>query len=252
MASGLLAESHMGRPTKVEGNPEHPASLGATDLLAQASVLSLYDLIARRWSRISTAFAPGRPLSKTPGSRPSPGARLRLLTGTVTSPSLAALIRQVLSEYPRARWHQYNAVSRDNVLSGGQAAFGEAVATRYDFARADVAVALDADFLTSGPGAVRYARDFMSRRRAPADQLEMNRLYAVESMPTATGTVADHRLPLRPSELARFYRRSGRGDRCERCGWRRRGSDVGSQGEWLRAVARGSPGTPGQLCRGPG
>ena len=126
VASGLLAESHMGRPTKVEGNPEHPASLGATDLLAQASVLSLYDpdrsQVVTNLDRIRSwsAFVEDTRLETLAG------ARLRLLTGTVTSPSLAALIQQVLSEYPQARWHQYNAVSRDNVLSGGQAAFGEA------------------------------------------------------------------------------------------------------------------------------
>ncbi|MEE9563237.1 MAG: TAT-variant-translocated molybdopterin oxidoreductase, partial [Thermoanaerobaculia bacterium] len=237
VASGLLAESHMGRPTKVEGNPEHPASLGATDLLAQASVLSLYDpdrsQVVTNLDRIRSwsAFVDDTRLETLAS------ARLRLLTGTITSPSLAALIQQVLSKYPQARWHQYDAVTRDNVLAGAEMAFGEVVATRYDFARADVVVALDADFLTSGPGAVRYARDFMSRRRAPAGHLEMNRLYAVESMPTATGTVADHRLPLRPSGLARFAAALAAvigvpGATAPA------GSDVGSQGEWLRAVAR--------------
>lgn len=237
VASGLLAESHMGRPTKVEGNPEHPASLGATDLFAQASVLTLYDpdrsQVVTNLDRIRSwsAFVEETRLETLAS------ARLRLLTGTVTSPSLAALIQQVLSEYPRARWHQYDAVTRDNVLTGAEMALGEAVATRYDFAAADVAVALDADFLTSGPGAVRYARDFMSRRRAPADHPEMNRLYAVESMPTATGTVADHRLPLRPSELARFTAALA-AEVGVPGAVAPVGSDVGSQGEWLRAVAR--------------
>jgi molybdopterin-containing oxidoreductase family iron-sulfur binding subunit len=237
VASGLLAESHMGRPTKVEGNPEHPASLGATDLFAQASVLTLYDpdrsQVVTNLDRIRSwsAFVDDTRL-KTLAD-----ARLRLLTGTVTSPSLAALIQQVLSEYPQARWHQYDAVTRDNVLAGAEMAFGEAVATRHDFAAADVVVALDADFLTNGPGAVRYARDFMSRRRAPADHLEMSRLYAVESMPTATGTVADHRLPLRPSELARFTAALA-AEVGVPGAVAPAGADVGSQGEWLRAAAK--------------
>ena len=237
VASALLAESHMGRPTKVEGNPEHPASLGATDLFAQASVLSLYDpdrsQVVTNLDRIRSWSA----FVEDTRSKTLADARLRLLTGTVTSPSLAALIQQVLSEYPQAKWHQYDAVTRSNLLHGTESAFGRAVATRYDFAAADVVVALDADFLTSGPGAVRYARDFMSRRRAAADHPEMNRLYAVESMPTATGTVADHRLPLRPSQLASFAAALAAEVGVPGAS-APAGANVGSQGEWLRAVAR--------------
>ncbi|MCZ6506581.1 MAG: TAT-variant-translocated molybdopterin oxidoreductase, partial [Acidobacteria bacterium] len=198
-AYGLLAESHMGRPTKLEGNPEHPASLGATDLFAQASVLDLYDPDRketvselgriRTWTAFTDALSRQIQLQGALG-----GLRLRILTGPVTSPTVAGLIETILAEQPRARWHQYAPVSSHERLAADESAFGRAVSTRYDFSKADVVVSLDSDFLTQGPGALRYARDFMARRRVREGQTEINRLYVVETSPSATGTVADHRM----------------------------------------------------------
>ncbi len=208
-ATGLLAESHMGRPTKLEGNPEHPASLGATDLLTQAEMLGLYDpdrsQVVRNLGRIRnwTAFA-DETRAALQALDALGGARLRILTGTVTSPSLAALLDRLRAERPRARWHQFEPVSRDHARAGLERAFGEPLAPRYDLSRAAVVLALDADLLTAGPGSVRYARDFMARRRLRDGGTAMNRLWAVESSPTLTATVADHRLALAPSEVARF------------------------------------------------
>ncbi len=215
-ATGLLAESHMGRPTKLEGNPKHPASLGATDAFAQASVLSLYDPDRSQaitnagkistWNAFSAALSGERDRQK--GRR---GAGLRILTETVTSTTLASQLRALLSMFPAAKWHQYEPAARDTARLGARLAFGEFVETHYRFEKADVILALDADFLCSGPGSVRYARDFAERRKIYGRDTRMNRLYVVENTPSGTGTMADHRLPLRASEIEGFARAVAQG-----------------------------------------
>ncbi len=207
VATGLLVESHEGRPTKVEGNPLHPGSLGASDLFAQAAVLGLYDPDR---SQTLTNLGDIRPWSAFLGTiraalsvqQPLKGAGLRLLTESVSSPTLAGQINDVLARFPSAKWHQWDPASRDNAREGARLAFGEYADAQYLLDGADVIVSLDADFLASGPGALRYARDFSARRR-PERADRMNRLYAFESMPTSTGARADHRLPLTPREIER-------------------------------------------------
>ena len=203
-ASPILVESHLGRPTKVEGNPDHPASLGGTDIFSQASILGLYDpdrsqTIAYLGDpRSSSAFveAVRGPLS---AQKSLQGAGIRILTQTVTSPTLADQLRSLLKMYPQAKWHVYEPVNRDNVLAGAQMAFGQAVETQYKLDAADVVVSLDADFLYAGyPGATRYTRDYAGRRNPDAN---MNRLYVIESTPSSTGAKADNRLPLRAAEI---------------------------------------------------
>jgi molybdopterin-containing oxidoreductase family iron-sulfur binding subunit len=203
-ALGLLVESHQGRPTKIEGNPEHPASLGATDATAQASILSLYDPDRSQtamhrgaistWDRFMTELAGQR--EKLVESR---GAGLRILTETVTSPTLAGQIAAILEDLPEARWHQYDPAAADSARSGSRQALGQDADVVYHFDKADVVLSLDADFLQELPGSVRYAREFINRRRASSGSGSMNRLYVVESTPTISGAMADHRLPLRPS-----------------------------------------------------
>src|SRR5260370_41030533 len=116
--TGVLVESHMGRPTKIEGNPDHPASLGATDVFGQASILGLYDpdrsQVVRHLGEISTW---SEFIAAVQGPIKNPGA-MRLLTQTVTSPTLGAQIQQILAQYPGLKWHQWQPVSRDNVLEG--------------------------------------------------------------------------------------------------------------------------------------
>ncbi len=207
-ASPLLVESHLGRPTKVEGNDLHPASLGGTDIFAQASLLGLYDPDrsqtvmsmgdVRSWQSFLGAIR--GPLS---AQKPLQGAGIRILTPTISSPTLADQLRNFLKIYPQAKWHVYEPINRDNVLEGAKLAFGEAVETCYDFSKADVIVSLDADFLYAGfPGNTRYIRDFASRRNP--DSGNMNRLYVIESTPSSTGAKADHRMPLRASDIADF------------------------------------------------
>jgi len=205
-ATGVLAESHEGRPTKLEGNPEHPASLGASDAVTQASVLNLYDpdrsqsvtQLGRIASWQSFTGALTAAMSAQSGKE---GAGLRLLTGPVTGPTETALLAQILADYPRATWHRWDPLGADNERRGLAAALGAPRAARFDLSRADVVVALDSDFLHAGPGAVRYASDFAAHRRVDADSTSMNRLYVAEATPSVTGTMADHRLAVRPSAL---------------------------------------------------
>src|SRR5207245_1147904 len=126
---GLLVESHEGRPTKVEGNPDHPASLGATDALCQASVLTLYDpdrsQTVVHLGQISTWKAFLDELRSTlDAMRPTEGRGLYLLTETVVSPTLARQLRELREQFPQARLHQYEPVNRDNALRGAELAFG--------------------------------------------------------------------------------------------------------------------------------
>ena len=223
-ATGLLVESHMGRPTKIEGNPRHPSvpavpwkgnpheAPGVSDAFAQAAILTMYDpdrsQTFTRAGEISTwdAFVSAlRPVLEA--QRDRQGRGIRLLTETITSPTLADQIRRFLATYPEAQWVQYEPVNDDNALAGAQMAFGRYVAPRYDVDRADVILALDADFLIEGPDHLRQAHAFAARRdvRDPAQSpISMSRLYAVESTPTLTGGKADHRLALSSAEIETF------------------------------------------------
>jgi molybdopterin-containing oxidoreductase family iron-sulfur binding subunit len=210
-ANGVLVESHDGRPTKVEGNPQHPASLGATDIFAQASILTLYDpersQVINKAGRISTWEAFLSELTpKLETQRLKQGAGLRILTETVTSPTLAHQLQSLLAALPSAKWHQYEPTARDNVREGARLAFEAEVDTQYRFDSADVILSLDAEFLVNIPGSLRYARQFADRRRVESGQKAMNRLYVIESSPTLTGTMADHRLSMRAGEVESFAR----------------------------------------------
>jgi MoCo/4Fe-4S cofactor protein with predicted Tat translocation signal len=208
---GLLIESHEGRPTKVEGNPDHPSSHGATDPFAQASILGLYDPDR---SRNITNLGDIRPFSAfatavqdpLKAQEASQGAGIRILTDTVASPTLGAQIRAFLTRFPQAKWIQWEPAGRHNARAGSQLAFGEYVDAQYSIEKADVILSLDADFLCTGASGIRHSRAFASRRRLENDQGQLNRLYAVESDPTNTGSRADHRLPLKASEIEAFAR----------------------------------------------
>src|SRR5262245_49366147 len=203
-ATGLIVESHGGRPTKIEGNPEHPASLGATGPLEQASVLQLYDPDrARRaragplpttWEVVAAQLAPAT-LRKRVGAR---GAGLHVLIAPTSSLLDEELLGRLLETYPDAHIYMYAP------LQGQRSA--NPVVPHYDFSLANVIVSIDTDFLATGPFHVRYARQFADKRRLAKPTDAMNRLYAIESGFTPTGAAADHRLAVRPSELPGILR----------------------------------------------
>jgi MoCo/4Fe-4S cofactor protein with predicted Tat translocation signal len=217
-ARGVLVETHEGRPTKVEGNPAHPSSLGAADAVTQASILDLWDpdraQVVSESGQISTW---GRFLdawSREAGRLAASGGKgLRILTESVTSPTLLDQLRRLLARYPEARWSHYQPVGRDSARRGAELAFGRPVDIVYRLDRAERIVSLDADFLLSDPGSLRYAREFADRRRvrSPVDRegrpagpgrLEMSRFYMVESTPTTTGAMADHRVVMSAGRVA--------------------------------------------------
>jgi molybdopterin-containing oxidoreductase family iron-sulfur binding subunit len=208
---GLLVESHEGRPTKIEGNPDHPSSLGATDLFAQAAILGLYDpdrsqtITHLGEIRSFDSFgAAMRPLLEA--QLAAKGAGIRILTETVASPTLGMQLQDFLTRFPQAKWVQWEPFGRHNAREGSRLAFGEYADAQYAVEKADVILSLDADFMCAGNGGLKHARAFASRRRIEGNRAELNRFYAVESSPTNSGTKADHRLPLRASEIETFAR----------------------------------------------
>jgi Fe-S-cluster-containing dehydrogenase component len=206
-ANGVLVESHLGRPTKIEGNPRHPASLGATDAFGQASVLTLYEPTRAQSvtyrGQISTWSQFQRQLRATIATLSSAGGQgIRFLSETSTSPTLASQIGQLARTLPQAQWHWWEPVNRDNAMAGAQLAFGQPVETRYHLDAADVVVSLDADVFAWEPGRLRYMHDFAMRRRP--EQGPISRVYAVESTPSLLGTAADHRLPLPSGAIQQF------------------------------------------------
>ena len=220
---GLLAKSTEGRPIKIEGNPSHPSSLGGTDVFAQASILGMYDPDrSQRVTEGGNASSYNKAIDAITAALDADiadkGAAVRILSETTTSPTEARLINNFLDRFPSAQWIQYEPCSRDNIRMATKAAFGKPLNPVYRFDQAKIVLALDSDFLSAtGPGEVRYARDFMAGRKArmvdanleEGDGVKpenMKRLYAVESMFSNTGATADHRLPLKPSEIDSFAR----------------------------------------------
>ncbi len=204
-ATGLVVEANDGRPTKIEGNPDHPASLGAAGILEQASLLQLYDpdrakfvrsgTSASTWSDFAHAMAPAA-LRQRVGAQ---GAGLALLLEPTSSPLVGDTLASLQRLYPEMRVHYYAPL----VPAAASAAFTEvAVIPQYDVHAADVILSVGADFLASGPFHLRYAREFADRRRAPL--AGMNRLYVAETGFTVTGATADHRLRCRPREIEPF------------------------------------------------
>jgi len=203
---GLLVENHEGRPTKIEGNPDHPTSRGATDLFAQASILNLYDpdrsQTITHLGEIRTFEAFAAALKDVVAAQKgSGGSGIRILSETVTSPTLNAQIDELLGRLPQAKWVQWEPFGKHNTREGSRLAFGDYVEAQYAIEKADVILSLDADFLCTGSGGLKHARAFASRRRIEGDKAQSIRLYAAESSPSNTGSKADHRLPLRASEI---------------------------------------------------
>ena len=240
VATGLLVESHMGRPTKIEGNPEHPGSLGGTDVFLQASVLDLYDPDRSQavlhnghisnWEAFVAEMANQR-------AGQGKGGGLRILTETVSSPTLASQLQKLQQQFPQAKWHEYEPCGTHSAREGARLAFGRPVNNVYRMDQANVIVSLDSDFLVSGPGHVRYTREFASRRSIEGTSANLNRLYTVESMPTSTGAMADHRLRLRSSEIEGLARQIAAAIGIALPGGAG-GGDKAVPERWVQAVAR--------------
>jgi len=204
IATGLLAQSYEGRPTKIEGNPDHPGSLGATDVLAQASLLQMYDPdrsqeITYRgnpttWENFIVQLRAAINENRVDG-----GAGIRFLTETVTSPTLISQFKQIFSELPNARLYQYEPINKDNAMAGAKMAFGSPVHTIYKFDQAARILSLDEDIFSGFN--VRYIKDYAKARAYSEEKKEINRLYTIETTISLTGAKSDHRLAVKPSQM---------------------------------------------------
>jgi molybdopterin-containing oxidoreductase family iron-sulfur binding subunit len=200
MGIGVLAVSVDGRPIKVDGSPTHPLTKGASDAYLQASVLNLYDPDRSRGvvSRVSGGRV-DKTWSDVP-KLPANGAGVVILTEASRSPSMAAMRKKL----PQAQWFEYEAVGGDNQRAGAQAVFGRPFRAVPDLSKATVIVSIDADLFAGDPLSVKYSRDFAAGRQlksAPKGDTTMNKLFVVESGFTITGSMADHRRAVRPSEI---------------------------------------------------
>ncbi len=210
-ATGVLVAHQMARPIKIEGNPDHPASLGAASAIMQASILGLYD--PRRaqtivgagqiatWEGFVSALHDRRDALLH-----SKGAGLRILTGATGSPLLQSLLADLQKQYPAMVWRQWEPLHRDNELIAAAASFGTATERIFDVGAAERIFGVGSDLISSAPGWLAYARAFAAARRPFETGGKMSRVYAIESTPTLLGAKADHRLPLRPDDIVASLR----------------------------------------------
>jgi molybdopterin-containing oxidoreductase family iron-sulfur binding subunit len=257
-ALGVLVESHMGRPTKIEGNPDHPASLGATDAFAQAAILDFYDpdrsQVVTHDGRVETwVHFQEMLLGLRERKREAKGAGLRILTRPVISPTLADQLRRLREQLPEMKLHAYEPITRDAVRAGTKLAFGEELEPVYHLDQADVIVALDADFFAWGPGRLKDARAFAARREVEAPVREfitgraeqagqgaatMNRLYAIECTPTITGASADHRLAVAARDVDPIARAIARAAGASKADAGKLPDHLSRHARWIEAVGR--------------
>ena len=211
-AQPLLVTCYDGRPTKVEGNPEHPESLGASTSWAQAAILGLYDPDrSRAPSQMTggvesvTNWAAFEEFAHAHfGSLKSQqGQGLAILSGDNRAPSHVRAAAAFRKFFPRATWSTWEPVSSNAEEAGCRAAFGKSVRPRYLLDAARVIVALDDDLLHVRPDSTRLSREFAAHRKADGGAW-MSRMYAVEPVFTITGASADHRLPLRRAQVGAF------------------------------------------------
>ncbi|MBC7173447.1 MAG: hypothetical protein H5U40_13490, partial [Polyangiaceae bacterium] len=211
-ALGLLVTSHANRPTKVEGNPRHPSSGGATDVRGQQFIADLYDADRARTATKKSGEEVsmddfGAALEQVVASHAEDrGAGLRFLVQPNNSPSAKRLRDAVVARFPEARFHTYASVNEANAREGARLAFGQALAPVVRYENAKVVVSIDCDFLGTEEGSVRSARGFAENRRLESPRDEMNRLYVVEAGHSVTGAQADHRLRLASSRAGQYLR----------------------------------------------
>jgi molybdopterin-containing oxidoreductase family iron-sulfur binding subunit len=200
----LLAETHQGRPTKLEGNPSYAPHGSASSLLAQASVLDLYDPDRATTHTIAGAAATVAEIQDklaAIGKTHAGGAGLAFLAEDSSSPTRAALIAKLKAKFPQATWAEYEPIVDEPPVAAAKATFGRNVKPVYRFAKAKRILSLDADFFHAESGSLYYAREFAKGRRVASKNDEMNRLYVAESHLTLTGSMADHRLRLATSQM---------------------------------------------------
>ncbi len=252
----VLIKSDAYRPIKIDGNPEHPYNQGGSDPITQATLLDMYDPDRaqhvrnrgeqRPWVAFLAEFR-----AMLADKKASGGKGLYFLSTTVTSPTLARQWQEGQKTYPQANFIQYDPANRDAHYTAAKQAFGSYVDAQYRLDQADVILSLDADFLGGAqfPGFHRLAKDYAGKRKLQGNS-EMNRLYVVESVTTATGFKAEHRLQVRPSQVAPFAAdlaaAVGAGNAAGGYGW------TGHESTYLQGVAADLKGNAGKCVVIPG
>jgi len=203
---GLVVENHEGRPTKLEGNTEHPGSFGGCDAITQASILDLYDPDRSNGPRKADKEAKWEDFEalakqKVAAFIADGGAKLRVLMAPTNSPTVIRLRDALAAKFPQSRVHAWTPVSQSNAREGSRIAFGKPLTTIVDYRFARVVLALDSDFLQTEPGMIRATRLFSRGRRIRSSHEGMSRLYVVEPSYTTTGANADHRLRLAARQI---------------------------------------------------
>ncbi|MEO0478157.1 MAG: TAT-variant-translocated molybdopterin oxidoreductase [Planctomycetota bacterium] len=242
---GVLARSNDGRPTKLEGNPSHPGSLGGLDSFGQAEVLQLYDPARSRFVLKDGEAEEGHGHEDDHGDHghddhghgdehhhytndeafeawasglaeaaaEDGGASIGVVVPPSASPSVERMLQSVRDELPNVRIARWSALNRDDELAGARAAFGRAVDTQFDFAEADVVASFGADFLGSESRSMAWARGWARGRKVRQKGDSISRLYVAETGYSVTGSNADHRARFAAGEmrvaLARLARAVG-------------------------------------------
>jgi molybdopterin-containing oxidoreductase family iron-sulfur binding subunit len=204
----LVVKSNDGRPTKIEGNAQHPDSNGSTDRFAQASILNLYDpdratRFAKGGNLVSAAAAMDFLDTLSKKAAANGGQGLAFLLEQNNSPSRVRLLKQLAARLPRARWATYEAIDLDIHRRAAKKAFGQSLKPWHRFDAAKVIVSLDCDFIGSEEDAHNNIRRFAEGRHIENPDGSLNRLYVVESLMSLTGINADHRLRIPSSAVAR-------------------------------------------------
>ncbi|MCH8522997.1 MAG: TAT-variant-translocated molybdopterin oxidoreductase [Balneolales bacterium] len=202
--TGLLVETNSGRPTKIEGNPYHPASKGATNIQHQAATLNLYDPDRGRFIRKHGERSTWNDFVSTLQAELSSEKRIAILAEPNSSPTINRFKRQILSNHPNAKWVTYSAFGEENQLLGSQIAFGRKLRVSPVVENARIIISLDADFMGASSDNVRNIRGFADGRRIANTNDEINRLYVVESNYSLTGSNADHRLRIKTADIKPF------------------------------------------------
>ena len=207
-ATGVLVEQHEGRPIKLEGNPDHPASLGALGSISQAEVLNFYDPDRAQNVTDKNGIATWEEFQKVlkdqMESRVATGGKgVAVLFGAVTSPSLGGLVDRFKKKFPAAKVYSWEPAGRASVSSAVASVTGKPGVPVYDFSKAKVVLSLDGDFLSNSdnPGALVYARQFAQSRKVVGTTGEMSRLYSIEANSGLVGAMADHRYMVKPSQV---------------------------------------------------
>jgi len=199
-AQPVIATTYDGRPTKLDGNPDHPAARGKSDPFMQSAIFGLYDP-----ERSKLPTYKGAPSTWTTFSRELVGLRaqwkenqgegLRVLTGATTSPTLVRQMADLAKQFPKMRWHRFEPVGTARQDEAMTLAFGRPAMPHYRLDRCDTIVSLDHDLLGPGPHQVTHAGAWAKRRGEAVPGQGRMRLHVAECVPTLTGTVASIRLP---------------------------------------------------------